>query len=152
MMTTFETMEFFGIRNAVALIAGLIIGIERTISGHSAGIKTLVFVSIGSCLFASMSFYLHDLYPSTDPTRIIGQEITGIGFLGAGVIFYNKLKLNGLTSAAMIWCVCSLGIIAGSGLIIIPIFASITLVIVALALKRFEKFIEKFEKTPHEKE
>ena len=152
-MTTFETMEFFGIRDAVALIAGLIIGIERTMSGHSAGIKTLVFVSIGSCLFSSLSFYLHDIYASTDPTRIIGQEITGIGFLGAGVIFYNQTKLNGLTSAAMIWVVCSLGIIAGAGLIIVPILASVTLVVVTFGLKRFERFVEKYEKKfPHEKE
>lgn len=142
-MTTYQIMEFFGIRTLVALIAGLIIGIERTLSGHSAGIKTLVFVSVGSSLFSATSFFLRDLYPTTDPTRIIGQIITGVGFLGAGAVFHSQERISGLTSAAIIWTSCALGVLAGIGLIIVPILASITLVVITIGLKKFEKYIEK---------
>lgn len=143
MMTTYQIMEFFGIRTLVALVAGLIIGIERTLSGHSAGIKTLVFVSVGSSLFSATSFFLRDIYPTTDPTRIIGQIITGVGFLGAGAIFHSKEKVAGLTSASLIWVSCALGVLAGIGLIIVPMLASITLVLIIVGLKKFEKYIEK---------
>ena len=146
-MNELEIMFFFGIRAFFALIAGLIMGIERTISGHSAGVKTLVLVSVGSSMFASLSFYMYSLYPHTDPTRIIGQIITGVGFLGAGVIFQkSNTKISGLTSSAMIWMACALGTIAGSGLFVIPVCASITLVIVIICLKKLEKFLEKYEK------
>ena len=145
-MTDIAIMLFFGERTFVALLAGLIMGIERTLTGHSAGVKTLVFVCMGSSMFTTLSFYLHTLYPSTDPTRIIGQIITGIGFLGAGVIFQQQQKISGLTSAGIIWTSCALGTIAGSGLFWVPIFASITFVVVMLCLKRLESYLEQFEK------
>ena len=116
---------FFGTRILVSLLVGLIIGIERSLNNHYAGIKTLVFVCIGSCLFASLSFYLTDnIYPDADPTRIIGQIVTGIGFLGAGTIVFNNDKVRGLTSSAMIWTVCSLGVLVGTGFFILLISIS----------------------------
>lgn len=139
-------MLFFGLRAIVALLAGLIMGIERTITSHAAGIKTIVFVSLGSCLFTTLSFYLHIIYPSSDPTRIIGQIITGVGFLGAGAIFQSNEKISGLTSAAMIWVACSLGCMAGANLLWIPLFASITFVVIMIVLKKFEKFLARYEK------
>jgi putative Mg2+ transporter-C (MgtC) family protein len=148
-ITTFGIMKFFGIRACVAIITGFIIGIERTLSNHAAGIKTIVFVSLGSCLFSSLSFYLHLLYPQTDPTRIIGQIITGIGFLGAGVIFLNQSKISGLTSSAMIWSACALGTMAGAGLFVVPFFASVTMVIILFILKKVEKFFDRFDKNDH---
>lgn len=146
-LTTFGIMKFFGIRAAVAIITGFIIGIERTLSNHAAGIKTIVLVSLGSCLFSSLSFYLHLLYPTSDPTRILGQIITGIGFLGAGVIFMSQTqsKLLGLTSSAMIWTSCALGTMAGAGLYVVPFFASITIVAVVIILKKVEEFIDKHD-------
>lgn len=149
LVATFTLMKFFGTRAAVAILAGFIIGIERTLSNHAAGIKTIVFVSLGSCLFSSLSFYLHDfLYPQTDPTRIIGQIITGVGFLCGGVIFLNNHdnKISGLTSSAMIWSACALGTIAGTGLFFIPLFASVTMVAIVYLLKKIEKKLERFDK------
>lgn len=137
-------MKFFGLRAFVAILTGFIIGIERTLSNHAAGIKTIVFVSLGSCLFSSLSFYLYELYPQTDPTRMIGQIISGVGFLCAGVIFLNKdqLQIVGLTSAALIWVSCALGVIAGTGLILVPICAAITIVIIILILKKIERYFD----------
>lgn len=144
-MSEFDIMVFFGIRALVALIAGFILGIERSLSNHYVGVKAIVFVCIGSCLFASLSFYLYSIYPHTDPTRIIGQAITGIGFLGA-VLHNNTPKVSGLTSSAIIWTACGVGLMAGSGLFWVPIFAAITLVIITIGLKKLEKFLEKYEK------
>lgn len=141
-MTQLQILEFFALRSLCALMAGLILGIERTLSLHAAGIKTLAFVAMGSGMFASLSFYLYEIYPHTDPTRIIGQIVTGIGFLGAGVIFKSGAKVEGLTSSAMIWAACALGTIAGTGLYLVSIFAAITVVCITLFLRKFEKFVE----------
>ena len=149
-LNDFDVMVFFGIRACVALIAGLIMGIERTMSNHAAGIKTIVFVCMGSSLYSSLAFYLHNIYPTTDPTRIIGQIISGIGFLGAGVIYFSQNKVSGLTSSAMIWTACALGTMAGAGLFEVAIFASLTLVAVTLGLKKLEKYLEKYHKQDKE--
>ena len=141
-MDDLDTMMYFGTRAIPALIAGFILGVERTMTKHPAGIKTIAFVSLGSCMFSSLAFYLHTLYPSTDPTRIVGQIITGVGFLGAGTIFHAKEKVNGLTSAAMIWTSCSFGVMAGAGLFWVPIFASGTLVVIMAVLKWVEKELD----------
>lgn len=149
-IASFTIMKFFGVRALVAIISGLIIGLERTLSNHAAGIKTIVFVSLGSCLFSSLSFYLYETYPSSsiDPSRIIAQIITGVGFLCGGVIFLNNQenKISGLTSSAMIWSACALGTMAGAGLLIVPFFAALTMVLIVYILKKIEKAIEKFDK------
>jgi putative Mg2+ transporter-C (MgtC) family protein len=138
---------YFGYRAAAATAIGMLIGIERELSNHKAGIKTLVFVAVGSCLFSSLSFYLHDMYPNSDPTRILGQVVTGIGFLGAGVIFHNQSnEISGLTTAAIIWTVCALGVIVGAGFFLMPIMAAGAMVIVTTILKKIEKWLEKFNR------
>jgi putative Mg2+ transporter-C (MgtC) family protein len=144
-MSELDAAMFFGKRAGIAILAGLIMGIERTLSGHSAGIKTLVFVSLGSSIYTSLSFYIVDIYQNIDPSRILGQVVTGIGFIGAGVIFQNDKKISGLTSAAMVWVACSLGMVSGTGLFWVPIFASITLVIIMILLKKFDKLLDKSE-------
>ena len=141
-MTEFETLWFFGSRGLVAMIAGIIMGIEREKGGKSAGIKTIVFVSLGSSMFAASSFYLKMIYPEIDPTRIIGQIITGIGFLGAGVIIKNDSKISGLTSSAIIWIACAAGTLAGCGLVFVPIFAALTFIILIYLLRKFENSLD----------
>lgn len=141
-MTEFEAICFFGYRGVVAMIAGLIMGIERERGGHSAGIKTIVLVSLGSSMFAASSFYLKALYPGSDPTRIIGQIITGVGFLGAGVIMKNDSRISGLTSSAVIWMACAAGTLAGIGLIFAPIFAALTFIIIMYFMRRFESTLD----------
>lgn len=147
-ITTFGIMKFFGLRASVAIAAGFIIGIERTLSNHAAGIKTIIMICLGSCLYSTLAFYLHIIYPTTDPTRIIGQIITGVGFLGAGVIFHNNEKTNGLTSSAMIWTSCALGTMAGAGLYSVSFFAAVTIVVIVLILKKFEKFFDLHKNKP----
>jgi putative Mg2+ transporter-C (MgtC) family protein len=146
MINEYDTAIYFGVRSLIAVLAGFFIGLERTMSGHEAGIKTLVFVSLGSCIYSSLGFYLADISINIDPTRVIGQIVTGVGFLGAGVIVRTQAKVSGLTTAAIIWMTCSLGAAAGAGLIAVPICASITYLIIVFALKRIETFLHKMDK------
>jgi len=143
MLTEYDSAIYFGTRALVAVVAGFLIGMERTLSGHEAGIKTLVFVSLGSCVYSSLGFYLSAINPTIDPTRVIGQIVTGVGFLGAGVIVRTQAKVSGLTTAAIIWMTCSLGAAAGAGFVAVPLFAAITYLIIVFALKRIEKLLQK---------
>jgi putative Mg2+ transporter-C (MgtC) family protein len=141
-----DTAIYFGIRALVAIVAGFLVGLERTMSGHEAGIKTLVFVSLGSCIYSSLGFYLGAINPAIDPTRVIGQIVTGVGFLGAGVIVRTQAKVSGLTTAAIIWMTCSLGAAAGAGFIAVPMFAAVTYLVIVFLLKRIERFLQKIDK------
>ncbi len=109
------TINIFALRLVAAMLAGGIIGLERQRSNKSAGIRTNTLVAIGSCMYVLVSVNLSD-HPGTDPSRIISQIITGIGFLGAGVILQHKGSIRGLTTAATVWCSAGLGVLAGLGM------------------------------------
>lgn len=91
--------------------AGLLIGIEREYKGKDAGLKTNMLVSVGSCVFVFLSLQFQG-GESFDPTRVLSQVVTGIGFLGAGVILKNGATVQGLTTAATVWCSAAAGCIA----------------------------------------
>lgn len=107
-------MDFgdFSLRLGCALICGMTIGIERQWRQRTAGMRTYMLVSVGSALFVLIGV----LTPGdSSPTRIAGQIVTGIGFLGAGVIMRSGLTVHGLNTAATIWCSSAVGTLAGSG-------------------------------------
>ncbi|HEA28387.1 MAG TPA: MgtC/SapB family protein [Leeuwenhoekiella sp.] len=104
----------FAIRIAAAIAAGLLIGIERELKNKSAGIKTNALVSLGASIFVIISLRYADR-DFTDVTRVLGQVVTGIGFLGAGAILQQKDKVKGLTTAATIWCSAGAGCLAAVG-------------------------------------
>lgn len=108
-----ELLEF-GLRIGAALIAGLLIGIEREIRNKNAGLKTNALVSLGAAVFVltSLSF---EGDPYVDTTRVIGQVVTGIGFIGAGVILHKGTMVKGLTTAATVWCSAGAGCLAAIG-------------------------------------
>lgn len=99
-----------------AFIAGGALGIERETSNKSAGFRTNMLVSVGSSVFVMISSYLLEGSSTVDPSRVIGQIVTGIGFLGAGVILHTGTNVKGLTTAATIWCSAALGCLAGLAL------------------------------------
>jgi putative Mg2+ transporter-C (MgtC) family protein len=106
----------FALRVGLATIAGLIIGLEREIQGKEAGLKTNALVSLGACIFILMSLEFEgDKY--VDITRVLGQVVVGIGFIGAGTILQKGREVKGLTTAATIWCSAATGCLAGFGLI-----------------------------------
>ena len=126
----------------VATICGAIIGYDREIKQKAAGIRTNILICVGCALLTGYSFLIKDTIVNTDPTRIIGQIITGIGFMGAGSIMRSDNKLVGVTTAAFIWVVSAIGVLVGMGAIITPIIISIGLVIISRFFERVEKFIK----------
>ena len=102
----------FTIRLGVALMLGAAIGLERQWRQRMAGLKTNALVSTGAALFVMLSA----LTPGeTSPTRIAAQVVSGIGFLGGGVILREVLSVGGLNTAATLWCAAAVGCIAGTG-------------------------------------
>jgi putative Mg2+ transporter-C (MgtC) family protein len=110
------------LRLLAALAAGGIIGLERTYHGRPAGFRTHTLVCIASCLLMLVTVYEHQWFPAggvsrvvVDPTRMAQGIMTGIGFLGAGVIMREGLSVRGLTTAASIWVTAAIGILVGIG-------------------------------------
>jgi putative Mg2+ transporter-C (MgtC) family protein len=102
----------FALRLGCALLCGVMIGVERQWRQRTAGLRTYTLVSVGSALFVLLAA----LTPGdSSPTRIAGQIVTGIGFLGAGVIMRSGLNVRGLNTASTIWCSSAIGTLAGSG-------------------------------------
>jgi putative Mg2+ transporter-C (MgtC) family protein len=110
-------------RLALAAFLGGVIGLEREYRGYPAGVRTMALVAMGSALFADMS----RLYGGDD--RIAAQIVTGIGFLGAGLIFREGYSVKGVTTAATIWCAAAVGIAIGAEGYIIAVFGSLFAVI-----------------------
>lgn len=112
------TLKVFLFRLFLALLLGALIGLERQWRQKSAGLRTNTLVSLGSAAFTLISITLTEGTEESyqgDATRIIGQIVTGVGFLGAGVIMKDGLTVQGLNTAATIWCSAAVGALAGTG-------------------------------------
>jgi putative Mg2+ transporter-C (MgtC) family protein len=110
------------LRLVIAAALGGAIGLEREIDEKAAGLRTHILVALGSALFTVVSAYGFREFLTNggaavraDPSRIAAQIVTGIGFLGAGVIFRQGLNVRGLTTAASLWLVAAVGMAAGAG-------------------------------------
>jgi putative Mg2+ transporter-C (MgtC) family protein len=140
-----NTLEFIT-RLALALFLGAAIGFEREWRQKSAGLRTNTLVSMGSAAFTLISFALtsqDDGVYRGDATRIIGQIVTGIGFLGGGVILRDGLNVQGLNTAATIWCSAAVGSLAGVGLFKEAIIVSIAVMGTHLLLRPLGLWIGK---------
>lgn len=104
-------------RILISFVAGMLIGFDRERSGKAAGLRTQMLVCVGSTLFAGLSIYVANSLGvlGQDPTRIMAQIVSGVGFLGAGVILKNGNRLSGVTTAATIWTTAAVGVAIGSG-------------------------------------
>jgi len=107
-------MDAFVIRVLFALLFGSMIGLERQLTHHIAGLRTNALVSAGSALFMMVGSSLSE---GDGYSRVAAQIITGIGFLGGGVILRDGLHIRGLTTAATLWCAAGVGALSGGGLI-----------------------------------
>ena len=103
----------FLIRISVCFVLGIIIGLERQYRRKTAGIRTITLVSLGAFLFVSIS----NLSQTGDVTRIAAQVVSGIGFLGAGVILRDGTNIRGLNTAATLWCSAAIGALTALGLL-----------------------------------
>jgi len=121
------------VRLALAALLGAIIGLERELKRKPAGLRTNIFICFGSAMFTILSAELAKDFGIGDRTRIAAQIIPGIGFIGAGSILHDKGGVSGLTTAATIFVVASIGMAAGGGLYVMAIFATM-LIYLALHL------------------
>ena len=128
-------LSVFALRFASAMVGGGLIGLERELSNKSAGLKTNMLVSIGACIYVLINLSLVESQGAERPTRIIGQIVTGIGFLGGGVILHRGLNVHGLTTAATIWCSAAVGCLAGLGMFKEAGVATLAVLTVNFALK-----------------
>ncbi len=127
------------IRIIVSVVAGAIIGAEREYRSKSAGFRTLILICMGSCLFTILSGFIN----VTEPERIAVGIVSGIGFLGAGVIFKSDNKVTGLTTAATIWITAAVGMAIGGGYYIYAAVAWVLALLVLILFTRLENYIDK---------
>ncbi len=125
-------------RVMLAGLLGAVLGVERSRSGQSAGVRTNMMISVAACMFTFLgaeAFTVDSAAVPRDPARVAAQIVSGVGFLGAGTLLQTKNKIRGLTTAATIWLVAAIGMAAGigfySGAIFVTIFAVIALTLLA---------------------
>jgi len=130
------------IRLVLSVILSGLIGLERQMHRRSAGLRTHILVSLGSCLIMLTSLYIFDIYKDKvplDPARIAAGVITGIGFLGAGAIMREREGVRGLTTAASLWIVAAIGLAVGCGFYEGAIATTLLTLVVLLVLRYFEE-------------
>lgn len=133
-------------RLLIAMVLGVLLGIERAVAGKTAGVRTYALVSIGAALFVIISLIVSGWYlgeVSFDPLRMASQIVVGIGFLGAGLIVFKESHLSGLTTAAGLWVAAGIGMASGFGLFLLALIATlITLFIFTVMWFVEERYIE----------
>lgn len=119
------------LRIFLAIVLGFVLGVERQLRLKVAGIRTHVVVAAGAALFTVVSF---GGFISGDPARIAAQVVSGIGFLGAGMIMHKETAVLGLTSAAGIWLTAAIAMAAGAGMYYVALGATVLIVLIQLFL------------------
>ena len=137
------------IRIFIAAACGFVIGMERKSRSKEAGIRTHTIVCMAAAIMMIVSKYgfsdqvpNHDGVRGGDSARIAAQVVSGIGFLGAGIIFYKRDFLHGLTTAAGIWATSGIGLAIGAGMLVIGVFSTIILVLLQVILHRPLKLLK----------
>jgi putative Mg2+ transporter-C (MgtC) family protein len=127
----------------LATLFGAAIGLEREISGKAAGLRTNVLICLGAAVFTIMSQHLVE---GTDGSvaRIAAQIVTGVGFLGAGAIIQDRAGVHGLTTAATIWLVASIGMACGAHFYALAVIATFVAIIVLIGFGKLAKPLERY--------
>lgn len=142
-------LNIFIFRLATALLAGILIGTQRELRQHQAGLTTNSLVAVGACIFilisesVIMSAQASGGPVNNDNLRVLSQVVTGIGFLGAGVIMKNGVTIHGLSSAATIWCSAAVGCLCGYGMWREGLIAVAVILLINWALKGIEIYFKK---------
>lgn len=124
-------LKIFIIRILFCFILSILIGLERQYRHKTVGLRTNVLVSLGAFMFVCMSFNVN----TNDTTRIAAQVVSGIGFLGAGIILKDGDRVKGLNTAATLWCVASVGVLTACGMIIEASIGTIFILISNILLR-----------------
>ncbi|RSN24680.1 magnesium transporter [Amycolatopsis sp. WAC 04169] len=141
-MNTFEML----LRVGTGVGLGAVIGIERQYRARMAGLRTNALVAVGATLFVLLSAHgFGGLTTSgdADPTRVAAQIVSGIGFLGAGVILRDGLNVRGLNTAATLWCSAAVGSLAGAGLYVVALAGTAVIVGVNVLLRPLGRVVDR---------
>jgi putative Mg2+ transporter-C (MgtC) family protein len=135
-------LSYFGVKAVLAIACGGIVGLERELKNKPAGLKTNILICLGSCLFTTTSVLISNANGpggfAGDPSRVAAQIVSGIGFLGGGVIIQARGTVVGLTSAATIWVVSALGVIIGLGYNNVAVFLTAVVITILVCVSWFE--------------
>ena len=127
------------LRIVLAVVLGGIIGLERELGDKPAGLRTIILICVGACMFTIVSQIVGG--PDWDSTRIAAQIVSGIGFLGAGAIIRDRQSVIGMTTAATIWAVAAIGMACGFGLWMLAIHGTVVILVALLVFEEIEKRI-----------
>lgn len=128
-------MELFDIIPLLlSVFLGFLIGLERESKHKSIGIRTVSLITLGSTIYTLISIH----YFNSDPTRVIAQIVSGIGFLGAGIIFKSGNQIKGLTTAATVWTSSSIGVLVGLNLYKIAVVSTLLVLVINSLFKYFK--------------
>lgn len=130
-----------------ALFCGGVIGLERQLRGKPVGIRTASMITLGTYMFLATSYLLAS--NQMDPSRVVGQVITGIGFLGAGVMLARDGAVVGVTSAATIWVLAALGVMVASGHLAVAIKLSLLVVLLLWGVDFLERHVTSLGRGVH---
>ena len=145
-------LSVFSSRLLIALLCGILIGLERQLRQRSAGLTTNSLVAVGACIFILVSetvitnATLAGGPVNNDNLRVLAQIVTGIGFLGAGVILRDGFTIHGLNSAATLWCSAAVGSMCGYGLWKEAVVSVLVILFINWVLKLIEHYIESHQK------
>ena len=126
----------------IAIIAGIIVGLERQWQQKIAGIRTTALVSFGACMFVTLSTFMAGA--DSSPTRMAAQVVSGIGFLAGGVIIRDGFSVSGINTAATLWCSAAIGSMIGAGYPVQGIVAAFMLMFMNIALRSLSHKVDDF--------
>lgn len=133
--------ELFWRHVGTAFLCGAAIGLERQVRGKVAGMRTSILITLGTSYFVSLGAAM--VPNDVDPTRVLGQVVTGIGFLGAGVILARGDRIVGVTTAAVIWVLASIGSLIGAGHLQAAMVATLLTLLVLVGVEGVERLLLK---------
>jgi len=131
----------FWLHIGTSVACGGAIGLERQIHGKASGVRTSILICLGTSLFVAMGATAAP--DRSDPTRVLGQVVTGIGFLGAGVILTREGRVLGVTTAAVIWLLAAIGCLVGLGFLSAALVITLLTLGVLLGVERLEDLRER---------
>lgn len=148
-MIDITSLSGFSIRLAIAILLGFLVGLERQWTKHQAGILTNVIVCVGAYAYTAFSFVINQ--NDTDLTRVAAQVVSGVGFLGAGLILRDGTNIRGLSTAATIWTTAAIGILCTLPNIAYAVIVALAIVVLHLVLHPLSSKINKLRSYDKEK-
>ena len=139
--STEVTIENSAFRLVLSMLLGMMVGMERKRKGQVAGVRTFALISMGACMAMLLSIYVPQEYlglKNGDPGRIAAQVVTGVGFLGGGAMIHMRGSVRGLTTAAGIWMVATIGMSVGVGMYAVAIIGTTLILLTLISLEIWE--------------